>query len=197
VCDLIKQSLPSINLLSCTQTGITAQLNGRTYRRTLVNSDIIDYKVSNSGLQSTLKAVFQDPTTSRETLASTIKEMVLYNPLVQASGADLLALEKAKVFQDIQTALGVQPSDVLKITNQYLVQFTLQGVSFIALYNPETKTLSRFYFVQKTKTGNRISINKFQLSLLLTGQESINAFLTDPLEAIKKIDPLARAEYTQ
>ncbi len=186
------QQLENITLVSCTNTLVIIEKNDLLYEFTLKNGGIENINISDKVLENAIKTSYTSIIAKSYTLSATLSKLLQYTPSpVQHQWTTNAIL----VFERIQEYLGIKANDIADKDNRILVDLSLGGINFIVEYTLDTHTLWPRYFKDILVKGSPYIIQDFDLPLDEKHQNTINAFVIDPLTTIKNIDLTAWQNY--
>ncbi len=176
----------------CSATGIILDKGTIRYLFTLQDGNIANVAVSDTWLETSIKAAYMTITTNATTLWDRIQALVSYTQNTawyEWTTNTLIVMEQLKKY------LGEEANDVADNSGKILVDISLGWINFIVPYDLTKKTLGPWYFKDIIANGKPYQIQKFNLVLDDAHQNSINSFVVDPLTTIKNADLTARQNY--
>ncbi|MFA7298770.1 MAG: hypothetical protein WC010_03955 [Candidatus Absconditabacterales bacterium] len=188
------QLLKNIILVSCTNTTTIIEQNTLRYEFAIKNGGIENIIISDKTLENSIKTSYSAIIGNSYTLVDTIQSILAYKAPATAHEGTTNAIV---VFEKIQQYLGIKANDIADNNGTILVDISLGGINFIVNYTLSNNTLGPWYFKDILVNDKPYLIQKLNLQLDDSHQNSINSFVIDPMETIKITDLTARQNYQE
>lgn len=186
------QSLRAITMISCTPTSAILEQKAIRYEFTLKNGGIESINISDKTLEGLIKSSYGTIVSNVFSLIDTIQTILNYELPTQVHEGTTNAIV---VFEKIQQYMWIKTNDIADKSWKILVDISFGWINFIVNYVLETNTLGPRYFKDILSNNKPYLIQNFNLTLDDTNQNTINAFVMDPLAAIKNSDITAWQNY--
>lgn len=219
-CDLIQNKLEIyqkqnkeislLNLVKCDSDlikitkveKIANQINHTThYEISLDNFDITNIRISDKNIESEVKKYLDKISTNHITIWNIVQEIINYKINIdqkkEGNSNFILAIEEFERF------LSISPNDIYQIDQDIIIEFKIDGISFVWYYDLINKSLWPLYFKfianSNDDTNDEIDlfIDNFNILLSEENQNEINRFHTDPLKYIQNINPQSVDNYME
>jgi hypothetical protein len=136
--------------------------------------------------------VFSGVTTNNITLPLIINEIIQREDSWEQSNTrrenTITSTQIRSISNAFNEFLGTTPTDIVQIQSTIIVQFRLKGITFVTIYDEETKTLSPLFFNDTKIQWVPLKVANFSLTLSANNQNQQNTFAIDPLLYIKNIN---------
>lgn len=183
---------------TCTQDVLVLNknINGISvmYTFLLQNALPIHITVSDDTLQTAVLDTVKQSGYTPTSLSEAIQFILSIVPI--STTVHLWSTNTLLTLQDFQKILGIDANDIAEKDGVILVDFTVNGVNFIANYDISRHTIAALYFKDIISNWQPLLIKNLSLVLDEKNQETIDSFVKDPLTYIQKIDLTARKNYT-
>lgn len=183
---------------TCTQDVLVLNktINGISvmYTFLLQNALPIHITVSDDTLQTAVLDTVKQSGYTPNSLSEAVQFILSIVPI--STTVHLWSTNTLLTLQDFQKILGIDANDIAEKNGVILVDFTINGVNFIANYDISKHTIAALYFKDIISNWQPLLIKNLSLVLEEKNQETIDSFVKDPLTYIQKIDLSARKNYT-
>lgn len=193
MCDEVKEleTTLSMQVVSCTPDILVInKLIGWTvinYSFLLDGMIPTSIKVSDAKLQKEIDAAIQEEnfrfSSIEDVITFALSTSKTSSPIIHAWSTNTLL-----TIEDFQKFLKIEINDIAEKGSTILVDFSIQGINFIANYDITKHNFKGLYFKDILRNGQPYPIKNFVLTLEESNQKEIDLFLQDPLNHIKEID---------
>lgn len=188
------QSLPNITTISCTPTTALLEQKNIRYEFTFKNGGIGSISISDKSLENAIKTSYSSIIANTYSLIDMIQTILKYEAPKLWHEWTTNAIV---VFEKIQQFMGIKANDIADNSWMILVDISFGWINFISNYILKTNTLGPWYFKDIFINNKPYLIQNLNLPLDDAHQNTINAFVIDPLTVIKKTDFTARQNYQE
>ena len=198
LCDQIQESLQQATVQSCDieQTIINKKINDIRQIQYKIsrnnNFQIENIQINDDTIQEKVNIVFSGVTTNNITLPLIINEIIQREDSWEQSNTrrenTITSTQIRSISNAFNEFLGTTPTDIVQIQSTIIVQFRLKGITFVTIYDEETKTLSPLFFNDTKIQWVPLKVANFSLTLSANNQNQQNTFAIDPLLYIKNIN---------
>lgn len=186
------QTTATVKLISCNSTKTILERNTVRYEFSFKNGGIQDVTISDKMLENFIKASYSTIISNSYSLIDTVQSIIHYEAPTQWHEWTTNAIV---VFAKIQQYLWIKANDIADNSWTILVDISLGWINFIVNYILDTSSLGPWYFKDIFTNNKPYLIQNLYLPLDDAHQNTINAFVIDPLTAIKNADLTARQNY--
>lgn len=198
LCDQIQQSLQKATVQSCDikQTIINKKISDITQVQYKIsrndNFQIENIQINNKTMQEKINTIFSGAITNNITLPLIINEIIQREDTWEQNNTrrenTITSIQIRSISNTFNEFLGTTPTDIVQIQNTIIVQFRLKGITFVTIYDEETRTLSPLFFNDTKIQWVPLKVANFSLRLSINNQNEQNTFAIDPLLYIKSIN---------
>src|SRR5690606_6806811 len=89
------------------------------------------------------------------------------------------------------------PTDVKRIQDLYYIEFTINSINFVLMYNPQKNITGPLFFRDVLVNQNPLRVTKRAVTLETESSPIINKFIANPLAYIQEVDPFTHQTYLQ
>lgn len=198
LCDQIQESLKQGTIQSCNreQAIINKKVNDLTQLQYKIsrneNFQIQNIQINDEVKQEKIQNIFSGVTTNNITLPLILNEVMLREDTWEQNTIRRENTITSTQIRSISTTfnefLDTTPTDIVQIQDTIVVQFRIKDITFVTIYDEQTKTISPLFFNDTKIQGIPLKVENFSLSLSTKNQNQQNTFAIDPLLYIKSIN---------
>lgn len=198
LCDQIQDALQEGIVQSCSieQIVINKRINDLTqiqYKLSRNNNfQLENIQINDRTIQEKIRTIFSWTTTNNITLPLIINEIVLREDTWEENNTrrenTITSTQIRSINNTFNEFLGTTPTDIVQIQDTIIVQFTIKNITFVTIYDEQTKTISPLFFNDTKIQWVPLKIENFSIKLWANNQNQQNTFAIDPLLYIKSIN---------
>ena len=194
-CPVLKD-IKNISVVSCSPTASIVEKNSMRYEFGIKNNGLESVIISDKLLENAIKSSYSTIVADNYSIMDSIAAILNYEiPSLQGHEGTTDAI---LVFERIQQYMGIKSNDIANSGWIILVDLTVWWINFIVNYTLKTNALGPRYFKDILTNQNKpYMVQNLNLLLDAANQKVIDAFVIDPLTAIKNEDFTAWQNYQQ
>ena len=204
-CTLIMERLEKLNIewaevLNCNWEKMNIikwwDENKVLYQIKMENYDIKSITTSSRAIHDFIDENFSWITTNATTISNIVPNIVAYQPKKIDSSILIWNSNAIIAIDDLSNYLGVTLTDIWERSWRVAAEFKISNITFIWVYDTNTKILWPIFLRQVGEEGNEDPIIQgFSLHLTPENQNEINKFLIEPVWYLYDIDGVTILKY--